>query len=179
MSNKKNAAAACEWQRDEDQGILYISSGLPGAGKSTFLKKHKANNEVIISRDEIRFSVLKDGEDYFSHEEEVFHTFVQRIVENITAGTNVYADATHLTPSSQLKLLAHVLMEASPAQINYIHFNTPLNICLERNELRKGTIAYCPPEVIRKMRSYAYFHPCSYIDNAWEVDIEGKVSKRK
>ena len=177
MKKREHAAAAQQRHRDNTQGILYISSGLPGAGKSTFLKNHKANNEVIISRDEIRFSLLKEGEDYFSHEEDVFNTFVQRIVENIKAGKNVYADATHLTPWSQEKTLATILLEAAPAEINYIHFNIPLDICLERNELRKGTIAYCPRGVIRRMAQTAEFRPCSYIDNAWEVDVEGKVSR--
>ena len=179
MKHITPAATACERHRDDKQGILYISSGLPGAGKSTFLKAHKGKEEVIISRDEIRFSLLKEGEEYFSHEEEVFNTFVQRLVENIKAGKNVYADATHLTPGSQIKLLAPILLEAAPAQINYIFFNVPLDICLQRNEQRKGTQAYCPPETIRKMYNYSNFRPCGYIDTAWQVDIEGKVSKMR
>ena len=60
--------------------ILYISCGVPGSGKSTFLKNHTKPNEAIISRDEIRFNLLKDGEDYFSHENEVFDKFVDNII---------------------------------------------------------------------------------------------------
>ena len=177
MKNKAHAATVCERHRDSNQGILYISSGLPGAGKSTFLKKYKGKEEVIISRDEIRFSLLKEGEEYFSHEDEVFNIFVQQIVKNIKAGKNVYADATHLTPASQIKLLAPILLDAAPASIQYIYFNIPLAKCFERNEQRSGTISYCPKGVIRRMSLYADFTPCGYIDKAWEVDINGNVLK--
>ena len=47
---------------------IYILMGTPAAGKSTFLKKIK--NGLIVSRDAIRFSLLKEGEDYFAHETE-------------------------------------------------------------------------------------------------------------
>ena len=46
--------------------ILYISCGIPGSGKSTFLKKHFGPDELIVSRDDIRFQVLGEAEEYFS-----------------------------------------------------------------------------------------------------------------
>ena len=179
MNNKNLAAAVNERHRDSIQGILYISAGLPGAGKSTFLNKNKREEEVIISRDKIRFSLLKEGEDYFSHEDEVFNIFIQSIIKNIKAGKNVYADATHLSPGSQMKVLVPILHETAPAQINYIYFDVPLVICLQRNELRKGTIAYCPPKAIKHMAEIANFIPCRYIDNAWVVDEETNIYKMK
>jgi len=50
---------------------VYIMCGCPGSGKTTWLKDHVKPGSAIISRDAIRFSLLKEGEDYFSHEEEV------------------------------------------------------------------------------------------------------------
>ena len=46
--------------------------GCPGSGKSTWAKKHLPDT-YYVSRDEVRFSLLQDGEDYFSHEKEVFN----------------------------------------------------------------------------------------------------------
>ena len=47
---------------------LFLMSGVPGAGKSTFLKNRiKKDTSVVISRDVIRFSIVKPEEDYFSH----------------------------------------------------------------------------------------------------------------
>ena len=160
------------------KGILYISCGIPGSGKTTFLKAHKKPDEEIVSRDEIRFSLLKEGEDYFSHENEVFNIFVSKITQLINAGTNVYADATHLNPASRAKL-TNALLEAGcqPADVQAILFDVPINICLKRNENRKGTKAYVPRGVIRRM-----FESLSYpieFSHVWVVNEKGEVSKSK
>ena len=161
-----------------NKGILYISCGVPGSGKSTFLKANKRSDEEIVSRDEIRFSLLKEGEAYFSHEEEVFKQFVLRITDLINSGINVYADATHLNESSRTKL-TDALLEAGcqPADVQVILFDVPIDICLERNEKRKGTKTYVPQTVIRKM-----FNSLSYpieFSHVWIVNEEGEVSKSK
>ena len=60
---------------------LYILCGPSGCGKSTYAKKIMENKKMsYVSRDEIRFSIVKDEEDYFSHEKEVFKHFVAAIV---------------------------------------------------------------------------------------------------
>ena len=56
------------------QKILYLMCGIPGSGKSHWAKGVK--DAVIVSRDAIRFNLLKDGEDYFAHEDEVVETFI-------------------------------------------------------------------------------------------------------
>ena len=61
------------------QKNLYLLAGVPGSGKSTWLKQHAPDNSIIISRDQIRFSLLQDGEDYFAHESEVFFEFINQI----------------------------------------------------------------------------------------------------
>ena len=56
--------------------------GIPGSGKSTWAKARCKNNPhaAYISRDEIRFSLLKDEEEYFAKENGADFT------EPITAG---------------------------------------------------------------------------------------------
>ena len=56
---------------------LFLMCGVAGAGKSTYLSNIK--NAVVISRDEIRFSLIGDFDDYFAKEDEVFATFIQKI----------------------------------------------------------------------------------------------------
>ena len=159
-----------------NKGILYISCGVPGSGKSTFLKKHANKDESVISRDEIRFVLLKEGEEYFSHEKEVFKHFVNIITEHINSGINVYADATHLNKASRKKL-TDALLEAGcqPADVQAIYFDIPLNVCLERNEKRKGTKAYVPRGVIRRM-FYQFEFPIEF-STTWIVDEKGNISK--
>jgi len=161
-----------------NKGILYISCGIPGSGKSTFLKKVAKKNESVISRDEIRFALLKKGEGYFSHEEEVFKHFVNIITDNINSGINVYADATHLNKISRKKL-TNALLEAGcqPADVQAIFFDVPIDICLERNEKRKGTRAYVPEIIIRRMYN-SLSYPIEF-SHVWIVDKDGNVSKSK
>ena len=50
---------------------LYIMCGPSGCGKTTwahnFIKEqHETNDIRYVSRDEIRFSLIKEGEEYFS-----------------------------------------------------------------------------------------------------------------
>lgn len=159
-----------------NNGILYVSCGAPGSGKSTFLREMKDPNEVIISRDDIRFSILKPGEAYFAHEKEVYFKFIDTIVKHIRNGINVYADATHLNKASRKKL-TDALLEAGcqPADVQAIYFDISLNICLERNEKRVGTKTYVPRGVIRRM-FYQLEFPIEF-STTWTVDEEGNISK--
>ena len=159
-------------------GILYISCGVPGSGKSTFLKEMVAPDEIVISRDEIRFSLLRPGEEYFAREKETYERFTTLIRDYINNGISVYADATHLNEKSRYSLL-HKLKNkgCKPREVNAIYFNTPLTVCLERNELRKGTKTYVPEEQIEKMFA-AYIFPEKYegFSNIWEVSEDGNVT---
>lgn len=158
------------------KGKLYISCGIPGSGKSTFLKANKGKDEVIISRDDIRFSLLEEGEEYFSRENEVFKKFITQITDSINLGYNTYADATHLNNTSREKLL-RALDKAGckPSATEVIFFDVPLDICLARNEKCKDTKAYVPRGVIRRM-----FNQLTYpieFPTIWLVDKDGNVSK--
>lgn len=131
-------------------GNLYLMCGISGSGKSTFLKNHIKNNDnyVIISRDKIRFSLLKPNEDYFSHEKEVTNIFWEQINENLAKNKDVFVDQTSLTPRSRKWLLQHV---HGYTYANLIWIDENLETCLERNEKRKDTKAYVPRAVIRRM----------------------------
>ena len=47
---------------------LWIMVGIPGSGKSYFAKNILMTDDSwqYISRDEVRFSIIKDDEEYFS-----------------------------------------------------------------------------------------------------------------
>ena len=47
---------------------LFIIMGAPGAGKSTFIK-NSMTECIVVSRDKIRFSMVKEDESYFSFKE--------------------------------------------------------------------------------------------------------------
>ena len=131
---------------------LYIMIGIPGSGKSTYAKK-RFPNAIYVSRDEIRFDLVSENEEYFSKENEVFTKFVNIINSNLKAGKDVVADATHLNPRSRTKLFSHLNIDPTKTEIIAVVMRTPLEVCLNRNENRKGTRSYVPPQVIKNMYS--------------------------
>ena len=134
------------------QGSLWLLCGIPGSGKTTWAKQ-KINQDggIHVSRDEVRFSFLKENDEYFDRENEVFNEFIRRIDEGLKTGNTVYADATHLHWASRRKTLRALGLDKDEnADINVIVFNTPLKECLARNSHREGR-ENVPEEVIISM----------------------------
>ena len=84
---------------------LYMMVGIPGSGKSTFAKTLKGK---YVSRDEVRFKLLQDEDDYFAKEKEVFQKFIYEIEEGLSKGNDVIVDATHLNKGSRYKLFSSI-----------------------------------------------------------------------
>ena len=131
---------------------LIIMCGAPGCGKSTYAKEYckKYPETVYVSRDEIRFSMLEEGEDYFAHEKEVFKKFVSTLAQTLVDGFDVIADATHLNEFSRKKLTNALDRIGVDYEIKYVVFYTLYTECCERDAMREG-MAYVGPEVIRGM----------------------------
>lgn len=132
---------------------LYIMCGVPGSGKSTFAKLYFPE-ALYISRDEIRFALVKEDEEYFSKEDEVYNLFINKIKNGLNEGKNVIADATHLNQYSRLKLVKSLGINPKDTEIVIIFMNVPLKECIARNEKRKGTRSYVPiPAIIRMSKN--------------------------
>ena len=112
-----------------------------GSGKSTYLKNNidENNKEIIISRDEIRLDLITDKEGYFSKEKEVYKEYINKIEKYLSAGYNVYADATNINKKSREKLINR--LNINPNKIIGYYIKTPLEVALKRNENRKGMAA--------------------------------------
>lgn len=137
---------------------LYLMCGVPGSGKSTWVKNqlNKYPYSVHISRDEIRFSIVKENEDYFSQEKLVFQEFIRYIKEAFLLYDNVFVDATHLNETSRNKVLNQ--LDLTDIDIIPVNFEVPLETCLNRNLLREGR-SIVPDTVIRNM--YKSFRPAT------------------
>ena len=102
---------------------LYMLCGIPGSGKTTWGRTHSSLCDRYIARDDIRFYLLKDGEDYFAHEDEVLKLFYERINDALEKGYDVFADATHLTAAARKKFLSNISATSSQAKIYRFRFS--------------------------------------------------------
>ena len=134
---------------------LYLMMGCPGSGKSTYLKERFSQPPVVVSRDAIRFSMVKEDEEYFSKEKEVFTEYIEQIRTAIKFNAEVFADATHLNEISRAKVLRALGSDLRNVEVNVIWVRVPVEVAITQNELRMGTRAYVPKSVIRRMYSQA------------------------
>ena len=135
------------------QKRLYIISGPSGSGKSSWVQKRIAEfGGNWISRDLIRFSLVDEGEDYFSKEKEVLKEFYNSI--NTYLGhdiyhKDIYVDATHLTPRARKELFRNINY-GQAAEIIGVSFEIPVDVALQRNSGRIGR-SHVPDTVIKRM----------------------------
>lgn len=133
---------------------LIILCGIPGSGKSTFIvKNHNLFGATVkvVSRDVIRFSLIKEDEEYFSKEKDVWKKFIAEIRNGISENEVTVADATHLNEASRLKLINALGGSLKDVDIIPIALNVGYELAAARNENRVGTRAYVPPATIRNM----------------------------
>ena len=132
---------------------LWLICGIPGLGKSTWSLNHKNFFEGrgdIVSRDIIRFSLLKEGENYFSHEKEVLTEYVESAKASLKCNDDTILDATHLNSPSRAKILRALKDNLKDVEINVIFFTGKTSTALERNANRIG-LTFVPPEQIKAM----------------------------
>lgn len=131
---------------------LYMMVGIPGAGKSTWVKNHIKLTDAYVSRDEIRFSFLKEGEEYFSHEKEVYKEFIRQIEDSLKMNHDVFVDATHINKNSRNKL-KNSIDRSLYKHIYAIYIKVDKQTALQQNNNRKGTRTFVPASVICRMLS--------------------------
>lgn len=160
------------------QQKVYVLCGPAGVGKSTWaIKQMKPETDTMISRDNIRFMLLKDNEDYFAHEDKVRNVFFGAIRSNTFVSKDfntVFIDATHLTPKSRRLTMNHIAPDTYKIAVS---FEAPVEVAIERNAHRKGR-ALVPESVIRNMR-HSFQEPKlnERFDEIWHIDAEGNIIK--
>ena len=130
---------------------LYIMVGVPGCGKSTWIENNRGSYSTVISRDEIRFNMLKSGDDYFKYETKVFHEYVNQINNAINYPCDIdeiYCDATQINEKSRNKILdrldlKNIILEA-------VYFDLPAKVVSARNNKRIGRYRV-PEETMQQM----------------------------
>jgi predicted kinase len=158
---------------------VFVMCGPAGAGKSTWVIKQMAPiTDLYISRDNIRFMLLKENDDYFAKENQVKKMFYDAIA-NATSESeweNIFIDATHLTTTARFKTLMNI---ANGVEIIAVSFEVPIETAIERNNQRVGR-ALVPEKAIRNMYA-SYKIPALYegFREIWHIDAAGNIVKER
>lgn len=98
--------------------------GLQGCGKSTWVRAHLAHTHVVVSKDHWPNARRREARQ-------------QRLVEQLLADRErVVVDNTNPTPGDRAPLIAAALRAGVPVRAVWV--DTPLPVCLERNQAREG-----------------------------------------
>jgi len=161
------------------QKQVFLLSGVPGAGKSTWIRSRLVPGAEWISRDNVRFAILTDEDDYFAHEDDVFDTFINYINQTLEKDEihTIYIDATHLNKRSRDKVLRRIRKD-NICDLTCVCFDVPLAVCHARNNLRSGR-SRVPASAIDNMYN-SYRHPDKsqeHFDHILVVDENGTIKE--
>jgi predicted kinase len=118
---------------------VILTVGLPASGKSTWCKEFIRKNPqwVKIGRDDFRYMLQDKSMLDFKGESLVTKLCFETAKTAISSGYNVLIDNTHLR-ITYIEDAARELNEV--ADISYQYFDTPLEVCIERDKERERSV---------------------------------------
>lgn len=139
---------------------LNILIGIPGSGKTTFVKEFiKKNNCILVSTDLVRASNLGISEDL------VWPTVYHSIGTNLAKGNDVVFDATSISPRVRDRLKDNIKEYCEEYELDGYYFPTYYKICIDRIDKRnkiEGEL-FLPLEVVASYGSKVI--PPTYFEN--------------
>ena len=146
---------------DPQPGELVMLVGIPGSGKSTFIKNHPSWKPHTISTDELRLRLTGDMTDQ-SQNPLVFATIRDWTSKRLRLGLPVVVDSTAADYEARVEFLRYQRsVVGETLQRRAVWFRTPLEEALERNANRDRK---CPVAIIEKMHQQLQDHPIEYAD---------------
>jgi predicted kinase len=156
------------------KGILIVTVGIPGSGKTSWVKdyieENKDKNIEVISSDEIRKELLNDIKDQ-SKNKEIFDIMKERTKRSLSNGHITIYEATNISSKRRRALLKEMKKYYSKAICLFKYKN--LIDCIIDNDTRSKRV---PDEVIERMyKNIEIPHKCEGFD---EVIIDYDIGRK-
>lgn len=130
---------------------LFVTVGIPGCGKSTFLKKHFRDEEILCA-DNFRLMLSGVTTTIYDHSpdqgvtREAFEMLYQILEQRMKAGLRTVLDATNVNPKLYTKFLHFAGIYNRP--IHFLIFDIDYSVCVAQNASRKYIV---PSTVVERM----------------------------
>ena len=149
------------------KNVLIVMCGLPASGKSTYAEWLASNAHFYrVCPDLIRKDLYGD-ENIQGDGKQVFSIAHYQMREIGSVGGNVVFDATNTNAKRRKELVKKMRPYFDVIILKW--FNTPINVCFERNAQRERQV---PEEVIRHMAQNFFNKPT--IDEGFDIVEEIK-----
>ena len=121
---------------NEMKSSIFFLIGVPASGKSTYCRKH-FKKTTVLSSDDIRENLY--GQNYNnSIEKNVSEILIQKALSLVKQHKSIALDTTYFNTKEQRSVIINKIIELNFfVEIIAIYFNTPVELCLKRNQLRK------------------------------------------
>ncbi len=138
-----DAATGKQQLKREPRGVVVLTIGLPGSGKTTWYKRRGV---TPLSSDLLR-TILFDNITEQRYQGLVFSTLRSLLRARLIAKMPWnYVDATNLSPHERRQWIK--MARGFGYEVHAVFFDVPLEVCLERNSKRERQVA---EEVMRTM----------------------------
>lgn len=139
----EDAATRKPQSKREPRGVVVLTIGLPGSGKTTWYKRRGV---TPLSSDMLR-SILFDSITEQRYQGLVFSTLRSLLRARLIAKMPWnYVDATNLSPHERRQWIK--MARGFGYEVHAVYFDVPLEVCLERNRKRERQVQ---EDVMRQM----------------------------
>lgn len=154
--------------------MLYLSVGVSGSGKTTFIKKRQESENFIYLSSDFCRGVLGKSESDQSVSKDVFNWLKISTHYFLKQGYTIFVDATFYKKESRKDFIS--IARKLNKRIVCYYFDIPLDICKERNLKRER---FVPDHVIEKQYNNLQIPQNDEVDVLFIVDKEGKEKYAK
>lgn len=132
---------------------LRLLVGIPGVGKTSYVKEHIAENAIHLSSDAIRAELYGD-ESIQGSPAEVFSLMQSRAVEALNEGKDVWYDATNITRKDRACIIG-ICPKFVKIEVYIIW--APIEECIKRDVSRDRTVGKVVIDKILKRFQAPYY----------------------